>query len=81
MIIKTHKTYTEFEADLPSGGRPVSVTVFHGDSPFTHEFEAKVNWSALGSVSPEDAATYANLLQEAAMWAAERQEEGCVNHG
>lgn len=60
MVIKPHDGYTEFETTLPSG-RGASVTVYHRES-YGGRFTVEVNWSALGSVAPTDAAAYAAVI-------------------
>lgn len=50
------KSYTTLTGTLPSGKR-AEVTVYHYDDE-----APQVNWSAIGSVAPADAAAYGTLI-------------------
>lgn len=42
------------------------ITIFHPDKTFGKPSGAKINWPAIGSVSPEDAENFARGLLKAA---------------
>lgn len=66
--IDVHSQSATLSTTLPSGRR-ATVDVFYFER-FGQPTVPEVNWSALGSVSAEDAAAYADLLAAAAAYAA-----------
>lgn len=52
------------EAGL-AGGRSAKVEVWGPEVAFGQQQEARINWSAIGSVGAADAATYAKAIQAA----------------
>jgi hypothetical protein len=68
--VERHADFTMFKMTLPDSERNCEVSVWH--SQFENEPTFDVNWSALGSCSPIDAAAYARLLADAAAYAADK---------
>lgn len=66
-VVKEDDFRAEFRVEL-SGDRYGTVEVFKPSKTFMHK-EASVNFSALGSISPDDAMEYAKCIEIASLYA------------